>query len=69
MPNDSSTPSTAIDFLYLSEPDMIRAGVTDMAACVDTMADVLALFSRGDYRLAGSDNISHGAQVFFPAEE
>ena len=24
--------STKIDFIYLSEPDMIRAGVTDMAA-------------------------------------
>ena len=25
---------TRIDFLYLSEPDMIAAGVTDMARCV-----------------------------------
>ena len=58
-----------IEFLYLSEPDMIEAGVTDMAACVDTMAEVLGLFARGDYRMAGPDNVSHGAQLFFPKEE
>lgn len=43
--------SQQIDFLYLSEPDMIAAGVTDMAECVDTMTDMLALFARGDYRI------------------
>ncbi|MFV0432402.1 MAG: tyramine oxidase subunit B [Leucobacter sp.] len=61
-------PDTSIDFLYLSEPDMIAAGVTDMAECVDTMSDMLALFAKGDYRMAGSENNSHGAQVFFPEE-
>ena len=67
--NDGDAPSTAIEFLYLSEPDMIRAGVTDMADCVDTMTDMLALFAKGDYRMAGPENNSHGAQSFFPAEE
>jgi ornithine cyclodeaminase/alanine dehydrogenase-like protein (mu-crystallin family) len=60
---------TKIDFLYLSEPDMIRAGVTNMADCVDTMTDMLALFAQGDYRMAGSENNSHGAQIFFPEGE
>ena len=60
--------SQQIDFLYLSEPDMIAAGVTDMAECVDTMTDMLALFARGDYRMAGTENNSHGAQIFFPQE-
>lgn len=60
---------TSIEFLYLSEPDMIRAGVTDMAACVDTMSDMLQLFAKGDYRMAGTENNSHGAQIHFPAEE
>ena len=55
--------SQQIDFLYLSEPDMIAAGVTDMAECVDTMTDMLALFARGDYRMAGTENNSHGAQT------
>ena len=32
--------STKIDFLYLSEPDMIKAGVKDMKQCVETMEDM-----------------------------
>lgn len=62
-------PTTQIEFLYLNEPDMIRAGVTDMAQCVDTMTDMLVLFAKGDYRMAGPENNSHGAQIFFPDEE
>lgn len=57
---------TRIDFIYLSEPDMIRAGVTDMAACVDTMEEMFALLYHGDYRMAGANGNSHGALVFFP---
>lgn len=66
---EAADSDTRIDFLYLDEQDMIRAGVTDMAACVDTMTDMLGLFAQGDYRMAGSENNSHGAQLFFPAEE
>ena len=71
MPNTqiAPQPDTKIDFIYLSEPDMIRAGVTDMPACVDAMTDVLDLFARGDYRMAGPDNNAHGAQVYFPETE
>lgn len=57
---------TRIDFIYLSEPDMIAAGVTDMAACVDTMEEMFALLYRGDYRMAGANSNSHGAIVVFP---
>jgi ornithine cyclodeaminase len=56
----------AIDFLYLSEPDMIRAGVTDMPACVDAMEEMFALLHRGDYRMAGGNNNQHGATIVFP---
>ena len=59
-------PSTQIDFLYLSEPDMVRAGVTDMAKCVDTMEEMFGLLHSGDYRMAGASNNSHGAIVIFP---
>lgn len=59
--------ASPIDFIYLSEPDMIRAGVTDMAACVDTMEEMFGLLYRGDYRMAGPNNDSHGAMVTFPA--
>lgn len=60
--------STKIEFLYLNEPDMIKAGVTNMADCVDTMTEMLALFAEGDYRMAGVENNSHGAMVMFPAD-
>lgn len=60
------TASTKIDFIYLSEPDMVRAGVTDMAACVDTMEEMFGLLYRGDYRMAGETNNSHGSIVVFP---
>lgn len=60
------TQNTKIDFIYLSEPDMIRAGVTDMAACVDTMEEMFGLLYQGDYRMAGPNNDSHGALVTFP---
>ncbi len=57
---------TAIDFIYLSEPDMIAAGVTDMAACVDTMHEMFKLLYAGDYRMAGPNSDSHGAMITFP---
>ncbi len=52
-----------IDFIYLSEPDMIQAGVTNMAACVDTMEEMFSLMYHGDYRMAGPNNNSHGSVV------
>ncbi|MBB3859369.1 ornithine cyclodeaminase [Novosphingobium hassiacum] len=58
----------AINFIYLSEPDMIRAGVTDMPACVDAMEEMFALLHRGDYRMAGGNNNQHGAIIIFPED-
>lgn len=55
-----------IDFIYLSERDMVAAGVTDMAACVDAMEDMFVLLHDGDYRMAGANNDSHGALITFP---
>ncbi|MBS1205636.1 MAG: ornithine cyclodeaminase [Proteobacteria bacterium] len=60
------TDKTKIDFIYLSEQDMIKAGVTDMPACVDTMEEMFGLLYQGDYRMAGANNDSHGAMVTFP---
>ena len=55
-----------IDFLYLSEPDMIKAGVKDMKACVDTMEDMLVLLKKGDYMMGGENHNSHGCMILFP---
>ncbi|WP_060512393.1 tyramine oxidase subunit B [Pseudomonas sp. NBRC 111124] len=62
------TTTTKIDFLYLSEQDMIRAGVTDMLACVNTMEQMFALLHHGDYRMAGPNSDSHGAMITFPKD-
>ena len=42
-----------IDFLYLSEKDMLAAGVNDVAKCTDCMEEVLKLLDKGDYRMGG----------------
>ncbi len=60
--------STKIDFIYLSEQDMIKAGVTDMPSCVDTMEEMFVLLHKGDYRMAGPNSDSHGAMITFPEE-
>lgn len=60
--------NSKIDFIYLSEPDMIQAGVTDMPACIDTMEDMFRLLYQGDYRMAGPNNDSHGAMITFPQD-
>ena len=58
--------STKIDFIYLSEQDMIKAGVDDMPACVEAMDEMFKLLHIGDYRMPGANNNSHGAMIQFP---
>ena len=65
---ETNEPDTKIEFLYLSEKDMIEAGVTDMPACVDTMEEMFGLLHSGDYRMPGPNNDSHGAMILFPEE-
>ena len=55
-----------IDFLYLSEPDMIKAGVKDMKSCVDVMEDLLITLYKGDYVMGGANHNSHGCMIMFP---
>lgn len=57
---------TTINFRYLSEQDMIAAGVTDIARCADVMEEALILLRNGDYRMAGENGNSHGAMITFP---
>ena len=56
----------SIDFLYLSEEDMIWAGVLDADRCVKTMEDVMSLFGKGDYIMGGPKGDEHGLQINFP---
>lgn len=59
---------TRIEFLYLSEPDTIAAGVTDAAKCVDVCEEVFGLLAKGDYLMGGSNHNSHGMGLVFPKE-
>ena len=59
---------TEIDFLYLSEEDMLKAGVLDAGKCVDTMKEVVTLLSKGDYLMGGKHHNDHGIQLMFPKE-
>lgn len=55
-----------VEFLYLSEPDMIEAGVTDGVACTECMEEVVKLLDNGDYRMGGEGGNSHGCMISFP---
>lgn len=57
-----------VDFIYLSEEDMIKAGVTNMAGCVDAMEEMFKLLKSGDYRMGGPNGNSHGVMMTFPSE-
>ncbi|MDR1766746.1 MAG: ornithine cyclodeaminase [Lachnospiraceae bacterium] len=54
------------DFIYLSEPDAIAAGVGDAAACVDTIEESFRLLSEGDYLMGGPNHNNHGITMVFP---
>lgn len=58
--------NSKIDFLYLSEQDMIEAGVKDMAGCVEAMEEMFRLMKAGDYRMGGANGNSHGVMMTFP---
>lgn len=57
-----------IDFLYLNEDDMIKAGVKNMSKCIDAMEEMFKLMKIGDYRMGGKNGNSHGCMVEFPKE-
>lgn len=57
-----------IDFLYLSEPDMIAAGVLDAERCVDVCEETFSLLGKGDYLMGGANHNNHGMNIVFPKE-
>lgn len=60
--------SQRIEFLYLSEPDTIAAGVNNRAGCVDVCEEVFGLLGKGDYLMGGPNHNSHGMGIIFPKE-
>lgn len=58
--------SDKIDFLYLNEQDMIKAGVLDASRCIQVMGETMSLLSNGDYIMGGPDHNAHGIMLDFP---
>lgn len=56
------------EFLYLDEQDMIKAGVLDVARCIDVEEEIFGILSRGDYVMGGDKHNSHGISMKFPKE-
>ena len=59
----------SLDFLYLSEPDMLKAGVLDMKRCVQSMDDMFRTMGEGDYLMGSPSENHHGMMLWFPIEE
>lgn len=55
-----------VEFLFLNEEDMIKAGVLDADRAVDTIGEVITLLSEGDYLMGGRAHNDHGVQLIFP---
>lgn len=55
-----------VEFLFLNEEDMIKAGVLDADRTVDTIGEVITLLSEGDYLMGGRAHNDHGVQLIFP---
>ena len=56
-----------VEFLFLSQEEMVEAGVLDMPACVEAMEDAFKLVSGGDFLMSGPSQSDHGARIFFPS--
>jgi len=57
-----------LEFLFLSQEDMIEAGVLDMHNCVDVMDKAFRLLGEGDYLMGGPSQNHHGMKMYFPKE-
>ena len=58
--------NTKVEFLFLNEEDMLKAGVLDAGHCVETVGEVMSLLSAGDYLMGGREHNDHGIQLIFP---
>lgn len=57
-----------VDFLYLSERDVIDAGVLNYKKCMSVIEEVFLLLAEGDYLMGGKSNNKHGMRIDFPKE-
>ncbi len=57
-----------VEFLFLSQQDMIEAGVLDMKGCVEVMEKAFKVMNKGDYLMGGPSLNHHGMKLWFPKE-
>lgn len=57
-----------VGLLFLSEPDMMEAGVLDVKRCVEVMDDTFKLLGEGDFVMGGYNQSSHGCMLWYPKE-
>jgi len=55
-----------VNFLYLSQEDMINCGVLDMHECVKTIEKGFKVMGKGDYLFGGPGENEHGIKLWFP---
>ena len=49
-----------VEFLFLSQEDMIKAGVLDTKKCVEAIDEMFKLVAEGDYLMGGPFENDHG---------
>jgi ornithine cyclodeaminase len=57
-----------VEFLFLSQEEMIEAGVLDMKNCVAVMDQTFKLLGQGDCLMGGPSGNQHGLKISFPKE-
>jgi len=57
-----------VNFLYLSQEDMVKAGVLNMNRCISVIEEGFELVSNGDYLAGGPNEHDHGMQIWFPSK-
>lgn len=62
------TESQPVELRFLSQENEIEAGAVDMAACVDTMEEVFALYEQGQVLMGDPGQDMHGHVTTFPGE-
>ncbi len=61
--------SKKVEFLYLTEEELIEAGVLNMKECVNTIESMFRLLGKGDYLMGGPNRNDHGLMLWFNEDE
>lgn len=57
-----------VEFLFLSQKDMIKADVLDMTGCMEVMEKAFKIMNTGDYLMGGPSQNHHGMKLWLPKQ-